>query len=96
MEGLSNRLKREIVSLFFLTTEFLSFSIQDNKKQDFRREKLTRIILACWLAGLSCKPTPFKSRRKSFNRDIDIGSQKICFILSHILNVRINERIRGL
>ena len=93
MEGLSNLSKREIVSLFFLTTEFLSFSIQDNNKQDFRREKRSRIILACWLAGLSCKPTPFKSRRKSFNRDIDIGSQKICFILSLILNVQINERI---
>ena len=81
MEGLSNLSKREIVSLFFLTTEFLSFSIQDNNKQDFRREKRNRIILACWLAGLSCKPTPFKSKRKSFNRDIDKGSQKICFYL---------------
>ena len=49
--------------------------------------------IACWLAGLSCKPTPFKSKRKSFNQDIDIGGQKICFILSHILNVQINERI---
>ena len=39
MEGLSNLSRREIVSLFFLTTEFLSFSIQDNNKQDFRREK---------------------------------------------------------
>ena len=76
MEGLSNLSKREIVSLFFLTTEFLSFSIQVNNKQDFRREKRSMIILACWLAGLSCKPTPFKSKRKSFNRDIDIGSQK--------------------
>ena len=85
--------KREIVSLFFLTTKFLSFSIQDNNKQDFRREKRNRVILACWLAGLSCKPTPFKSKRKKFNRDFDIGSQKICFILSHILNVQINERI---
>ena len=81
MEGLSNLSKREIVSLFFLTTEFLSFNIQDNNKQDFRREKRSRIILACWLAGLSCKPTPFKSKRKSLNRDIDIGSQKICFYL---------------
>ena len=79
--------------MFFLTTEFLSFNIQDNNKQDFRRENRSRIILACWLAGLSCKPTPFKSKRKSFNRDIDIGSQKICFILSHILNVQIKERI---
>ena len=93
MQGLSNLSKREIVSLFLLTTEFLSFSIQDNNKQDFRREKHSRIILACWLAGLSCKPTPFKSKRKSFNRDIDIGGQKICFILSHILNVQIDERI---
>ena len=64
MEGLSNLSKREVVSLFFLTTEFLSFSIQDNNKQDFRREKRSRKILACWLAGLSCKPTPFKSKRK--------------------------------
>ena len=72
--------KREIVSLFFLNTEFLSFSIQDNNKQDFRREKHSRIILACWLAGLSCKPTPFKSKIKSFNRDIDIGSQKKMFL----------------
>ena len=93
MEGLSNLSKREIVSLFFLTTEFLSFSIQDNNKQDFRRDKRRWIILACWLAGLSCKPTPFKSKRKSFNRDIDTGCQKICFILGHILNVQIGERI---
>ena len=64
MEGLSNLSKREIVSLFLLTTEFLSFNIQDNNKQDFRREKHSRKILACWLAGLSCKPTPFKSKRK--------------------------------
>ena len=48
MEGLSNLSKREIVSLFFLTTKFLSFNIQDNNKQDFRREKRSRIILACW------------------------------------------------
>ena len=93
MEGLSNLSKREIISLFLLTTEFLSFNIQDNNKQDFRSEKHSRKILACWLAGLSCKPTPFKSNRKSFNRDIDTGSQKICFILSHILNVQIDERI---
>ena len=79
--------------MFFLTTEFLSFNIQDNNKQDFRREKHSRIILACWLAGLSCKPTPFKSKRKSFNWDIDIGRQKICFTLSHILNVQISERV---
>ena len=39
MKGWGNLSKREIVSLFFLTTEFLSFSIQDNNKQDFRREK---------------------------------------------------------
>ena len=93
MGGLSNLSKSEIVSLFFLTPEFLSFNIQDNDKRDFRREKHSRITLACWLAGLSCKPTPFKSKRKSFNRDIDTGSQKICFILGHILNVQINERI---
>ena len=93
MEGLGNLSKREIVSLFFLITEFLSFSIQDNNKQDFRREKHSGIILASWLA---CKPTLFKSKRKSFNRDIDIGSQKICFILSHILNVQINEEFEGL
>ena len=93
MEGLSNLSKREIVSLFLLTTKFLSFNIQDNNKQDFRREKHGKKILACWLAGLSCKPAPFKSKRKSFNRDIDIGSQKICFILGHILNVQIDERI---
>ena len=93
MEGLSNLSKREIVSLFLLTTEFLSFGIQDNNKQNFRREKHSRKILACRLAGLSCKPTPFKSKRESFNRDLDIGSQKICFILGHILNVQINERI---
>ena len=93
MGGLSNLSKSEIVSLFFLTPEFLSFNIQDNDKRDFRREKHSRIILACWLAGLSCKPTPFKSKRKSFNRDIDTGSQKICFILGHIVNVQINERI---
>ena len=64
MEGLSNLSKREIVSLFFLTTEFLSFSIQDNNKQDFRRERRSRIILACWLAGLSCKPTLLNLREK--------------------------------
>ena len=81
MKDLSNLLKGEIVALFFLTTEFLSFNIQDNNKQDFRREKRSRIIFACWLAGLSCKPTPFKSERKSFNRDIDIGSQKRRFYL---------------
>ena len=92
MKDLSNLLKREVVTLFFLTTKFLGFNFQDNDKQDFRREKRSRIILACWLAGLSCKPTPFKSKRKSFNRDIDTGSQKICFILGHILNVQINER----
>ena len=39
MEGLGNLSKREIVSLFFLTTEFLSFNIQDNNKRDFRREE---------------------------------------------------------
>ena len=61
--------------------------------EKYEGKEHSRIILACWLAGLSCKPTPFKSRRKSFNRDIDTGSQKICFILSHILNVQINERI---
>ena len=93
MEGLSNLSKRKIVSLFLLTTKFLSFSIQDNNQQDFRREKHSRIILACWMAGLSCKPEPFKSKRKSFNRDIDTGSQKKCFILSHILKLQINERI---
>ena len=38
MKDLDNLLKMEIVSLFFLTTEFLSFNIQDNNKQDFRRE----------------------------------------------------------
>ena len=92
MEGLSNLSKREIVSLFFLTTKFLGFNIQDNKQARFPKEH-SRIILACWLAGLSCKPTPFKSRRKSSNREIDTGSQKKCFILSHILNVQINERI---
>ena len=86
MEGLSNLLKREVVALFFLTTKFLSFNIQDNKQA-------SRIILACWLAGLSCKPTPFKYKRRSFNRDIDTGSQNQYFILSHILNVQINERI---
>ena len=93
MEGLGNLSKREIVSLFFLTTEFLNFNIQDNNKQDSEGKKHGRIFLDCWLAGLSCKPTPFKSKRKSFNRDIDIGSQKICFILGHILNVQINERV---
>ena len=93
MEGLSNLSKREIVSLFLLTSEFLSFSIQDNNKQDFRREKHIRKILACWLAGLSCKPAPFKPKRKNFYRDLDTGSQKICFIFGHILNVQINERI---
>ena len=87
MRGLGNLSKRETVSLFFLTTEFLSFSIQDNNKQDFRREKHSRIILACWLAELSCKRTLFKSKRKSFNRDVDVGSQKICFILSHFLRL---------
>ena len=94
MKNLSNFLRREVVALFFLTTKFLSFNIQDNKQARFPAGKeYSRIILACWLAGLSCKPRPFKSRRKSFNRDIDTGSQKICFILSHILNVQINERI---
>ena len=36
-----------------------------------------------------------RSKRKSFIRDLDIGSQKICFILSHILNVQINEEFEG-
>ena len=39
MEDLGNLSMREIVSLFFLTTEFLSFNIQDNNKQDFPREE---------------------------------------------------------
>ena len=51
MEGLSNLSKREIVSLFFLTTEFLSFSIQDNNKQDFRREKRSRMDNFSLLVG---------------------------------------------
>ena len=93
MEGLSNLSKSEVVSLFFLTTEFLSFSIQDNNKQDFRREKRSRIILACWLAGLSCKPTPFKSKRKNFTGTLTLEVRKYVFILGHILNVQINERI---
>ena len=60
MKDLDDLLKKEVVSLCFLTTELLSFNIQDNNKQDFRSEKHSRIILACWLAGLSCKPTSFK------------------------------------
>ena len=36
---MGNLSKREIVSLFFLTTEILSFNIQDNNKHDFRREE---------------------------------------------------------
>ena len=93
MEGLSNLSKREIVSLFFLTTEFLSFSIQDNNKQDFRREKHSRIILACWLAGCPANQHLLNLGEKVFNQNIDIGSRKICFILGHILNVQINEKI---
>ena len=101
MEGLGNLSKREIVSLFFLTTEFLSFNIQDNNKQDFRREGAYKDNFSCPAnqhllnIRLSCKPTPFKSKRKTFNQDIDIGSQKICFILSHILKVHINEEFEG-
>ena len=94
MEGLGNLSKREIVSLFFLTTEFLNFSIQDNNKQDFRREKHGRIILACWLAELSCKLTPFKNLgEKVLIQGVDVGSQKKCFILGHILKVQISEII---
>ena len=32
MRDLSDLLKREVVTLFFLTTKFLSFNIQDNKQ----------------------------------------------------------------
>ena len=39
MKGLGNLSKREIVSLFFLTTEFLSFKIQDNNKKISEGEK---------------------------------------------------------
>ena len=39
MKDLDNLMKREIVSLCFLTTDLLSFNIQDNDKQDFRREE---------------------------------------------------------
>ena len=79
MKDLGNLLKREIVSLFFLTTELLSFNIQDNDKQG---KKHSRIILTCWLAGLSCKPTSFKNLgEKVSNQDIDIGSQKRYFYL---------------
>ena len=35
MKDLGDILKREIVALFFLTTEFLSFNIQDNKQARF-------------------------------------------------------------
>ena len=39
MKDWDNLLKREIVSMFFLTTEFPNFIIQDNNNQDFRREE---------------------------------------------------------
>ena len=35
MKDLSNLLKREVVTLFFLTTKFLGFNIQDNKQARF-------------------------------------------------------------
>ena len=35
MKGLGDLLKREIVSLFFLTIEFLSFNFQDQYQQKF-------------------------------------------------------------
>ena len=35
MKDLSNLLKKEVGALFFLTTKFLSFNIQDNKQARF-------------------------------------------------------------
>ena len=81
MKDLGNLLKREIVAFFFLTTQFLSFNIH------------SRIILACWLAGLSCKPTSFKSRKKVLFRTLTLEVRKYVFIVGQILNVQINERI---
>ena len=66
MKGLGTLLKREIYSLFPLTTEFLNFYIQDKKQLNFENNKHSRIILVCWLAGPSCVPTPFQLTRKSF------------------------------
>ena len=83
MEGLSSLSKMEIVSLFFLTTEFLSFRIQDNNKQDFLRENRSRVILACWLAGLSCKPTPFKSKRKVLIGTLTLEVRKMFYLKSY-------------
>ena len=61
MEDLDNLLKREIVSLFFLTTEFLILIFRTITSKISEVKKHSRIILACWLAGLSCKPTSFKN-----------------------------------
>ena len=60
MNDLDNLLKREIVSWCFLTQELLSFNIQDNDVKISEGKKHSRIILACWFAGLSSKPTFFK------------------------------------
>ena len=52
------------------------------------------IILACWLAGLSCKPTSFKNLgEKVLIGALTMEVRKDVFILGHILNVQINERI---
>ena len=78
MKDLANLLKREIVALLHsflvLMSRAITIKISEGKEHN-------RIILVCWLAGLSCKPTFFISRRKTFNQEIDIGSQKRCFYL---------------
>ena len=52
------------------------------------------MILACWLAGLSCKPTSFKNLgEKVLIRALTMEVRKDVFILGHILNVQINEEI---
>ena len=39
MKGLGNLLKKESISLFLLTTEFLNFNIQGQYQLNFRREE---------------------------------------------------------
>ena len=62
MKVLGNLLKREIVSLFFLT--ILKFRTITTKISEGKKH--SRIILVCWLAGLSCKLTPFRTWEKKF------------------------------
>ena len=94
MKGLGNLLKKEIISLFLLTTEFLNFNIQGELQLNFRRDKKhSRIILVCGLAGPSCVPSILNLGEKALNRDIDNGSLKRYSCLSISSIVKIGERI---